>query len=369
MKYSFIIPTYNRKEYLKRSLEALNDLSGHTNDDYEAVVVDDGSSEEVLEYIRGVNRSYLLNYIYLERCEDSCRSRTRNYGIAAARGKYVVFIDNDILVNGNHLVELDRYFNVSDNLVIIGTRIDCLPEAIEKTDIKELRDRATREADPTILDLRHLALNSLSYNLPAHKYPWMQTLTCNLAVPRKLLLAAGGFDENFKKWGYEDIELGYRLHKAGARFMFNGRIEVLHQSHPLAAQGENNYAYFVQKCQELLKEIDYTTLFSLQGLSTNDPGILATFRNYRGEIRRRESVEFRSAPELENVKKKILKLTKEKKCEVIVIDYCENTDLDVWLQMLNVKNAVLSYFPATFTFSAETITAIIENIVLKKMKP
>jgi len=366
MKYSFIIPTYNRKEYLKRSLEALNDLSGHTGDDYEAVVVDDGSSEEVLEYIRGVNRRYPLNYIYLERCEDSCRSRTRNYGIAAARGKYVVFIDNDIVVNGNHLAELDRYFNVSDNLVIIGTRIDCPPERIEHTDIKELRDSATREAHPTILDLRHLALNSLSYNLSAHKYPWMNALTCNIAIPRKLLLEAEGFDENFKKWGYEDIELGYRLHKAGARFVFNSRIELFHQSHPRAAQGENNYTYYVQKCQELLKEIDYATLFSLQGLSTKDPGILATFRNYQGEIHRQEFIELHREAELESVQKKILKLAKKKRCEVIVMDFCENTDLDVWIQMLDPKNVIISYFPQTFTFTNATANAIIENIVLKK---
>jgi GT2 family glycosyltransferase len=368
MRYSFVIPTYNRKEYLKRSLDALNDLSGYNGDTYEVIVVDDGSSEDVFEYIKGVNRNYLINYIYLERSEISCRSRTRNYGSAAARGKYVVFIDNDIIVNNNHLLELDRYFNVSDNVVIIGTRLDCDPEKIEKTDLKELRARAISDADPTVLDLRHLALNSLSYNLPAHKYPWMQTLTCNLAIPRKMLQESEGFDENFKKWGYEDIELGYRLHKAGARFMFNSRLELLHQSHPLASQGEDNYAYFIQKCAGLLKEIDYTTLFSLQGLSTKDPNILATFRNYCGEIRKKEIIEFRNEKELENTKKRILKLSKEKKSEVIVIDHYENTDLDVWLQGIDVKKALISYFPAVYHLSAETIMAIIENIVLKKPK-
>jgi glycosyltransferase involved in cell wall biosynthesis len=368
MRYSFVLPTYNRKEYLKRSLQALNNLSGYTGENYEAVVVDDGSSEETLEYIRGVNHNYRLNYIYLERGEDSCRSRTRNYGISAARGKYIAFIDNDIVVNSDYLQELDRYFSASDNLVIIGTRLDCPADMIGKTDIKDLRARAAGEADPGILDLRHLTLNSLSYNLPAHKYPWMMTLTCNFAAPRKLLLEAEGFDENFKKWGYEDIELGYRLHKAGARFVFNSRIEVFHQSHPLAPPGENNYAHFVRKCEDLVKEIDYVTLFSLQGLSTDDPAVLAVYRNYQGKIRKRESVVLQNESELESVKKRILKLTKKKGSEVIVKDHCESTDLDLWVQMLDVKHALVSYFPRTFTLGKETCLAIVENIVLKKKK-
>lgn len=365
MNYSFVIPTYNRKEYLKRSLEALNHLSGYTGENYEVVVVDDGSTEDLFEYIKGVNRNYRLNYIYLERGEDSCRSRTRNYGIGIARGKYIVFIDNDIVVNSDYLQELDRYFKASDNLVIIGTRLDCPPDIIDKTGTRDLRAKALREADPDILDLRHLALNSLSYNLPAHKYPWMMTLTCNLAIPREMLLNSGGFDENFKKWGFEDIELGYRLHKAGARFVFNSRNEVLHQSHPLASPAESSQAYFVRKCADLFKEIDYSSLFFLQGLSTENPVVLAKYRNYQGKIRRRETVVLQDQSQLESVKKKILKLVKKKGCEVIVNDQCENTDLDVWAQMLDVKQALVSYFPRTFTLDKDKSLAIIENILRK----
>ncbi len=366
MRYSFVIPTYNRKEYLKTSLEALNNLSGYSGENYEALVIDDGSSEDLFEYIRGVNRNYRLNYIYLERGEDSCRSRTRNYGIGIARGRYIAFIDNDIVVNNDYLLELDRYFSHSDNLVIIGTRLDCAPEMIHKTGTRDLREKALGDADPDILDLRHLALNSLSYNLPAHKYPWMLTLTCNLAVPRELLLNSGGFDENFKKWGFEDIELGYRLHKAGARFVFNGRNEVLHQSHPLAAPAESNKPYFIRKCADLFKEIDYSSLFFLQGLSTEEPAVLAKYRNYQGKIRRRTTVVLEDESQLETVKKKILKLVKKKGGEVIVKDLCESTDLDIWIQLSEVKQALVSYYPRTFTLGADKSLAIVENILRKK---
>jgi len=368
MKYSFVIPTYNKKEPLVRTLEALNNLSGYSRDDVEAVVVDDGSTEEVFKIIKGVNRTYRLNYIYLQRCEDSCRSRTRNYGINAARGTFIIFIDDDIVVNSDYLQELARYFNVSHHLVIIGTRLNFPAHLLGSTDIKELRRTACQEANTDVLELRHPTFNRLSYNLAAYKYPWMMTFTSNLAVPRQLLLDIAGFDENFKKWGYEDLELGYRLHKTGVKFVLNPRIEAFHQAHPKAPTGENNLDYFLEKCQEIFKEIDYSTLHAVHALGTDDPSLLAVYRKYQGKIHTRATVELRQESDLENIKKRILELAKKKGSEIIVNDYCENTDLDVWVQMLEPENAVISYFPRSFHISGEKHVEFMKKVLFEKDK-
>lgn len=64
MKYSFVIPTYNNRVLLKNTLEALNYQPGYGY--YEVIVVDDGSTDNSGEYIKGVNRNYDLKYFYLE---------------------------------------------------------------------------------------------------------------------------------------------------------------------------------------------------------------------------------------------------------------------------------------------------------------
>src|SRR5262249_32922828 len=53
-----------------------------------------------------------------------------------------------------------------------------------------------------------------------------QFYTGNASVPRDTFLAAGGFDTTFKR--AEDVELGYRMHARGARFVFDRNAEVLH---------------------------------------------------------------------------------------------------------------------------------------------
>jgi GT2 family glycosyltransferase len=351
VKYSFVIPTYNKKEPLKRTLESLNNFPGYTRDDIETVVVDDGSSAEMFPHIKGINRNYRMNYVYLQRCEDSCRSRARNYGIKVARGSYVIFIDDDIVVNKDYLKELDRYYRFSDNLVITGLMLNCPPDLLDSTDVKELKREACRLGDTRVLEMRHLAYNRLSYNLSSLKYPWLMSFGGNLIVPRKLLLEIGGFDENFRGWGYEDFELGYRLFKAGGKFVVNPRLEVIHQVHPQSPRGENNYEYFVEKCKDAFKDIEPGIFLSLPAVGINNPRLLALFRKYQGKIRNSVQVELHEESQLENVKKSILHFAKKKGSEVIVNDYCENTDLDIWAQMQDFSKAIISYFPQSMKIS------------------
>jgi glycosyltransferase involved in cell wall biosynthesis len=368
MRYSFVIPTYNKKKPLKKTLEALNDLSGYNRENYEVVLVDDGSPGQVFKYIKGINRNYRLNYIYLQRCDLSCRSRARNYGISAARGKYIVFIDDDIVINSDYLKEADRYFCFSDNLVIHGLRLHWPSELIQDTDIRELSRTACRDADTNVLDVRHMVCNSLSYNLAAHKYPWLMTFSSNLVVPRKLLLEINGFDENFKQWGGEDAELGYRLLKAGAAFVLNTKLRAFHQSHPTAPKGESNLDYLVEKCKDVFKNIAPETLFALYDIWLKKPVLLPKFKMYPGKTHNRAIVELRKESELQDVKNRILEYAKKKGTEVIVKDYCESTDLDIWVQVLEVKDALLSYFPQSLKIHNEKVLKMKEKILYEKVE-
>jgi GT2 family glycosyltransferase len=365
MKYSFVIPTYNKKKLLKRTLEALNHLEGFGENDYEAVVVDDGSSDDVFGYIKGVNTGYRLNYMYLDRCPQSCRSRSRNYGVAAARGEYIVFIDDDVVVNKDYLLQLDRYYRYSNDFVIIGTRINCPADMLETHEPAELRKMAFSdgEAGAGMLEERHLTFNSLSYNLSAHRYPWMMMATGNMAVPRRRLTDIGGFDETFNKWGFEDLELGYRLYKNGAPFVVNGQLLVFHQDHPVAPEGENNFQHFLEKCKDVFDEIEPTKLLSVHGLHNPSGKTLKLFRKYNGEISARHTVHFDREQDLEDVKREIMELCKEDGSEVTVRDGVQGTDLDVWLQGLRTEGNILHYIPASFAVSKRKASAALRCLL------
>lgn len=86
---SVVIPTYNRARLLP---EAIRSVARQTFEDFEIIVVDDGSTDNTAEVVEALNLPR-LRYI---RCrENSGANRARNIGIESARGTYVSFQDSD----------------------------------------------------------------------------------------------------------------------------------------------------------------------------------------------------------------------------------------------------------------------------------
>lgn len=97
--FSICIPTYNRKKYLKR---CLNHLEEQTFKDFEVIIVDDGSVDgtgDYVEYYR--NKSMMnLNYIYKD---NGGKYTAMNKGILAANGKYFIVLDSDDYLSNDAL--------------------------------------------------------------------------------------------------------------------------------------------------------------------------------------------------------------------------------------------------------------------------
>lgn len=88
MKFSIIIPTYNRAAFLPAAIESVL-LQTHSN--WELIVVDDGSTDNTREVVTAYTDSR-INYVFQPNAE---RSAARNNGIAHATGDYVCFMDSD----------------------------------------------------------------------------------------------------------------------------------------------------------------------------------------------------------------------------------------------------------------------------------
>ncbi|MFM9839740.1 MAG: glycosyltransferase family 2 protein [Cyclobacteriaceae bacterium] len=95
--FSVIIPTYNRAHLLRNTIESV--LSQRFND-FELVIVDDGSKDDTDEVVRKYTSDKRVTYLKKENGE---RGAARNFGTSVASGQYVNFFDSDDLMYANHL--------------------------------------------------------------------------------------------------------------------------------------------------------------------------------------------------------------------------------------------------------------------------
>ena len=89
MKISVIIPTYNRKKYIRRAIDSVIRQSYKP---FEIIVIDDGSTDGTYELIK---QSYSSSQISLEKQINSGVSSARNKGIKLANGDWIAFLDSD----------------------------------------------------------------------------------------------------------------------------------------------------------------------------------------------------------------------------------------------------------------------------------
>ena len=188
---SVVIPTYNRLPILQqclRALEAQRPLD--PGDDFEVVLVDDGSTDGTVEWIQ--QEAAELPHVRLICQEHGGPAIGRNLGVDHASGEVIIFIDSDLVVTESflacHAKALQRSWKQR------GDRLCFTYGAVVNTANFE---------DPT--SERH-KLRDLS---------WAYFATGNVAIDRGVLERSGLFDCSFRLYGWEDLELGERLRRMG----------------------------------------------------------------------------------------------------------------------------------------------------------
>ena len=104
MRYSFIIPVYNRPDEVRELLESMTQQGTF---DYEVIIVEDGSqisSEPVVEAFR--SQLPALRYIAVP---NGGPSKARNRGAREASGEYLLILDSDVVLPSGYLTAVDEY--------------------------------------------------------------------------------------------------------------------------------------------------------------------------------------------------------------------------------------------------------------------
>ncbi len=197
---SVIIPTRNRREDLRRCLEALAGQD-YERAKFEVIVCDDGSDESI-ESLIGEFAKGGFN-LRSHRQQPKGPAAARNLGIRHATGRIVAMTDSDTLPDSRWLTKLHEAFVANRDAVGVEGKVYAENEG---------------EFDP---------LGEGPINKEGGVF-----LTCNCAYLREALIEAGGFDETFPYPAYEDTELAARIQQIG-RIAWQPEAIVLHPQRPL----------------------------------------------------------------------------------------------------------------------------------------
>ena len=96
--FSIVIPTFNREKFILKTIQS---LLAQTYNNFEIIVVDDGSTDNTEKVVREIEDQR----IQYQKKENAERGAARNYGARLAKGKYINFFDSDDLAYRNHLSE------------------------------------------------------------------------------------------------------------------------------------------------------------------------------------------------------------------------------------------------------------------------
>ena len=233
MELSVIVPTYNNRPVLERVLDALLRQTLPPSR-YEVVIVDDGSTDgtaEMLEQFRGT-----LQVQYLAQANRG-RAAARNAGARAARGRILVFLDSDFFPVPELLAAHHEHYPPGAAGIGVQGASRTHPEALTSP---FMRARETYiEVPPG----------------PPGRISLFRVSTRNLSLVRSDFVAAGGFDEGFGGgYGWEDIELAWRLHARGVRFSYEPKatgdhyqVQDLEGLRTKMREGGRSAVYFWEK--------------------------------------------------------------------------------------------------------------------------
>ncbi|MEO6501900.1 MAG: glycosyltransferase [Jatrophihabitantaceae bacterium] len=278
---SVVIPTYNRAELLRRTLDSLvsQDLPASA---FEVLVVDDGSSDRTAEVVESYRDRLDARYFFQP--DEGWRvAQARNVGIAHASGEVCVFVDSGVLLHSGclraHLrshqqaggpAAVSGYVYGFDNN---GSDADPMTQVFDFDDVDATIERM-RESGQW-LDIREPFYARHGYDLDRLPAPWVLYWTCNVSAPTDRIRSVGGFDEHFRSWGGEDIDLGYRLHLDGVRFTLDRSASSIHYPHAKSsavnfAQARANYRYMAQKYDTPITRLASRLGGALNAFTLND---------------------------------------------------------------------------------------------------
>ncbi len=190
MKFSIIVPVYNRIDEVADLLES---LSRQTVNNFELVLVEDGSTQPCKDVVKLYEGKFPIQYYYKE---NEGRSIARNYGMERAEGAYFIFFDSDCVVPEDYFEKLEAQYEAMP--------VDCFGGPDAAHDSFSTTQKAINYSMTSFLTTGGIRGGKISLEKFTPR-------TFNMGFARKVYEKVGGFREMFS----EDIDMSTRIRNAG----------------------------------------------------------------------------------------------------------------------------------------------------------
>ena len=255
-KISVIIPVYNRLVHFRALFIC---LLNQTLKPFEVIIADDGSNENVLDFIGDLIKEadFKIKHIY-QKDLGFRKTRALNSAVKNSEGEYLVFIDQDIIFEEN-LLEI--IFNEKEKSKFLTFR-GVTTEKNERDEILRMFDLnlpyskmldiilKSKRRDESLKMIKKDKLNNFLYSLKLRSRG-SKLVGMLYSLSKEDYIKINGYDEKYQGWGYEDDDFGNRLYKAGLKskpiYLENTPLHLWHPFDPTKKKSINEEYYYRRK--------------------------------------------------------------------------------------------------------------------------
>lgn len=343
MQASIIFPLRINSPW-EQSLRALGkqDFTGR----FEILVIINKQDSIELEQIYSVNQNN-IRVLCIDYKENI--GKTYNTAMEAARGDVIIFSDPAVIPCSNFISEHMRVHRLKKDVMVISfvlfpVEIEQYNDAVMNADT--LRD-SKRHCFHDDFISRYLLKHS--YNVNANSQSWLLADLKNISCHKDLLLKTGGISHSGSNTRLQAMKLAKKVQSKGGRLIINDRANV----------------YNCRKRSSFVTEELLTGLKQL--MKTNDknkepPATLIEnlWKKDKDSLRGEEDfIIFMNPENSDKVKDFILKKERQKKDQIVLIDLNRKTDMDLWVQHIDVE-CELKYY-SSFSIMGPFIPSLLKS--------
>jgi len=225
LSLTFIIVSFNTVDLLEKCLKTLFDSITNSVSEAEVIVVDNGSTDGTIEFIKNNYPDLVL----IESIDNLGYSKAVNKGAQIAKGDFIAIVNSDIQVNSNAINLLLDYLKKHRNVGVIGPQM-VFPDGKWQRSYGEVPSIVNVFSDVLLISVLRDNLKKLLWPLiKLDFYPKDVGYIDGafMLTPREIFNQMNGFDEDFFFYA-EDLDYCYRIKRNNYKVVFFPKSKIIH---------------------------------------------------------------------------------------------------------------------------------------------